>query len=65
MTRKDFKLIADVIARHLADMKTITPEEGKVYVLASIADLTDSMADALSTTNANFDRGRFERACGL
>lgn len=65
MSRKDFELVADVIARHLADMKRIAPPEAQVYVLAGVADLADSMADALATTNRAFKRERFLTACGF
>lgn len=54
MTRKDFQLIADVI-RNLDEV--IEPEGMRI--------LAEEMADALATTNANFDRARFVKACGV
>jgi hypothetical protein len=54
MTRKDFKLIADVIrhADEIADDMT----------LAAIAE---NLADALGTTNPLFNRAKFLDACGV
>lgn len=53
MTRKDYVMIAEVIAtnwHYSADTK---------------ADLARSFADALETDNPRFDRDRFLKACGV
>ncbi len=57
MTRKDFYLIADVISAVRAET------EGTMDGI--LDNLTRKFADVLAGTNGNFDRGRFERACGL
>lgn len=54
MTRKDFQLIADVIAQ-------FQPEDGKAMVSPDL--MAGAMATALATTNPNFDRERFLKAC--
>ncbi len=51
MTRRDFQLIAGV----LAETRNIEATSRDLYVRA--------FADALKSTNPRFDRGRFERAC--
>jgi hypothetical protein len=53
MTRKDFQLIADVIATawHASE--------------ESRRDMAESMADALAGTNDRFDRAKFLTACGV
>jgi hypothetical protein len=56
MTRKDFQLIADVIAQ-------FTKHEGKTMV--SPALIAGELADALATTNDRFNRETFLTACGV
>jgi hypothetical protein len=53
MTRRDFQLIADVIAETRATFGDYPP----------IDQLITRMGTALYGTNPRFDRGRFERAC--
>lgn len=53
MTRKDFELIAAVVAS--------LPGDTEVHA-DYIADL---LADALATSNPRFNRDRFMRACGV
>jgi hypothetical protein len=53
MTRKDFELIAEVIA---------TSWHGSEE---TAADLANRMADALATTNHRFNRKQFLKACGV
>jgi hypothetical protein len=53
MTRKDYKLIAEVIAVNMFDSY-----EGKV-------DLVDNLANKLEQDNPRFDRARFLEACGV
>ena len=53
MTRKDYQLIADVIAVNWfgsAELK---------------ADLANNLADKLEQDNPRFDRARFLTACGV
>lgn len=52
MTRKDFQMIADVVATTLA---TVTPESRQCLALDFAAEL--------SKTNTRFDAGRFVKAC--
>ncbi len=53
MTRRDFQLIAGVLAetRHIEETSRV------LYV--------DAFARVLAETNPRFDRGRFARACGI
>lgn len=51
MTKKDYELIAEVIA---------TAWHGSGELKSSLAN---NMADALQTTNPRFDRARFLAAC--
>lgn len=57
MTRKDFQLIADVIAA--------VREETGGTVDGILDNMSRKFADVLYGTNPRFDRGRFERACGV
>ena len=52
MTRKDFQLIADVVANTLA---TVKPEARQCLAL--------DFAAALAETNTRFDAHRFVKAC--
>jgi len=54
MTRKDFELIADVIANKLGFLS-----RGDHTFVA------ESFADRLKTTNPNFDYNRFLKACNV
>jgi hypothetical protein len=58
MTRKDFQLIADVIA----EMSVKHPE---MFRLGASALFAHNLADALATTNPRFDSERFLTACGV
>lgn len=52
MTRKDFELIAGVISN------------SQGLTRGGVMDtLAERLADALATTNPNFDRARFLKAC--
>lgn len=53
MTRKDFQLIADVVAR----LDGLTAEQQR--------EIAGDFADALHTANPQFDRSRFLKACGV
>ena len=53
MTRKDFQIIADVIATSWH-----ASEESR-------RDMANNMADALAGTNDRFDREKFLTACGV
>jgi hypothetical protein len=53
MTRKDFEMIAEVIA---------TAWHGSQETRT---DLSNKMADALETTNPRFNRALFLEACGV
>ena len=61
MTKKDFILIAEVLAesKYLIDSQTpISAEQARVRI-------ANATADALATTNPRFDRARFLAACGV
>jgi len=51
MTRKHFQLIADALTKFQHD--------------GGHAEVCELMADALATTNPQFDRARFLTACGV
>jgi len=55
MTKKDFKLIAEVLRKN-----DYAQESQFSYLFESLAE---SFADALATTNPRFDRERFLAAC--
>lgn len=57
MTKKDFYLIADVISA------VRTETDGTVDGI--LDNLSKKFADVLAGTNPCFDRGGFERACGV
>lgn len=64
MTRKDFKLIADVV-RQLRTFEAHDAELSEdVAHAVRWSDVADRLATALATTNARFDRERFLEACG-
>lgn len=56
MTRKDFQLIADV----LAGDSFATEGRGQAHRVI----VANAFADALATTNPRFDRAKFMAACG-
>lgn len=58
MTRKDFELIAHVLRQNKSDL--VDAKGWNPWALT-----VHSMASALATANANFDRSRFLKACGL
>lgn len=57
MTKRDFELIAAVIKARMADASHIERLE--------LERLSLDMADALRSTNKQFNRDRFLRACGV
>ena len=59
MTKKDYELIAGVMARLSADFNN----GGEDTVSLSL--VAQELADVLSTTNPRFDRARFLSACGV
>ena len=58
MSRKEFQLIADVLAAQYARNPVMTTLDR--YALDHVVI---AMADALATTNPRFDRGKFLAAC--
>jgi hypothetical protein len=59
MTRKDFQLIADTISNLAADFNNGGSDE------VSLSLVAQELADALATTNSQFNRARFLTACGV
>lgn len=55
MTRKDFELIARTIKRLAGERNGGQSKE----------TVAEAFADALTGTNAGFDRARFLKACGV
>ena len=60
MTRKDFELIASILAASKPDSDGNSYDEKKQWELT-----VNEFADCLPSSNANFDRERFLKACGL
>lgn len=60
MTRKDFELIAEV----LKSSKPLTRLAGSKDRTFQWHCMVEEFASRLATTNGNFDRERFLRACG-
>jgi hypothetical protein len=52
MTRKDFQLIADTLRN-----------ASEVVDELALSTLADMFAEQLATTNPNFDKARFVKAC--
>lgn len=61
MTRKDFQMIAGV----LADVGSVFVNTGSDEADEVLAVIVDAFADALAGTNPAFDRARFLSACGV
>lgn len=59
MTRKDFQLIADVLKPWITRDGTPDVED------ALCASIARDFSDKLASTNPNFNRARFLRACGV
>ena len=59
MTRKDFELVAAV----LAGLPFEGDSAGPVATAAQIDGIAQRFADALATTNPAFDRAKFLSAC--
>lgn len=57
MTRKDYVLIAKVIADIVSDFGQEEPVQPSL--------IAEELADALAGDNPNFDRERFLTACGV
>lgn len=56
MTRKDYKLIANIIKKH---------RDESANAKAEFAEMVDSFCRELKAENPNFKREVFESACGL
>lgn len=66
MTRKDFELIAAVVARERTNARTLPLKVAvKEARIAAVDGTAYALAHALATTNPLFDRSRFLRACGV
>jgi hypothetical protein len=66
MTRKDFALIAGVIAERRNQEQKMGAEGEMLNLVNAILDsLSQDFATELATTNANFDRSRFLNASGV
>ena len=69
MTRKDFELVADVVAALSSDAKfeaiklRLGDSAAPVTTAAQTYGIALRFADALATTNPAFDRSKFVRAC--
>lgn len=57
-TRATFEMTARVLKENL---RTATADDAR----AIVAGIADDLASEFQRSNSRFDRGRFERACGL
>ena len=64
MTKKDFKLIADVIKSAKNNNPETEFRDRKTYD-RTLVDLTNDFANRLIQTNQLFDRIKFVAACGF
>ena len=60
MTRKDYKIIANVLSTAVMDCKSGT-EEDVIFITRVVVD----MASELYDDNHNFNHQKFYEACGL
>lgn len=63
MTRKDFEAVAEIIRTnsHVVSLST-TFEEGALFAGSSIAD---EICKVFKADNPQFDREKFQQACGF
>jgi len=61
MTRKDFQLIAETVR----GLDTFSYQYDGCDMPSSRWQAANAFADKLASTNPNFDRERFLRACGV
>lgn len=59
MTRRDFEMIAEVIAER------VRLHEHRTLRVTTLHELALDFADRLRATNPRFDRDRFMAACGF
>lgn len=64
MTRKDYELIAAVLADYAPKGLGFINSEREAQI-GQWLDMVDDMADALAKDNPRFDKDRFLRACGV
>ena len=62
MTKKDYCMMADLIAGHYEYQQIDRNEGGGMSALAMLAR---DLASRLAWMNPKFDSGRFLRACGI
>lgn len=61
MTRKDYQLIADILARHNREAN----ERGRHFEAGAVAGVAYELATKLKADNPRFNRDTFLGACGL
>ena len=65
MTKKDYELIASVIATNYLHSHLWSNEDKREGAETAVECIAEDMADMLAADNLRFDRNRFLRACGL
>lgn len=65
MTKKDYKLIAEVLRVQHTSLGFLKPGDEQDIWQAAIVCTARHLADELKQTNSKFDRERFLAACGL
>ncbi len=61
MTRKDYQLIADILAQHNREAN----ERGRQFEAGAVAGVAYELATKLQADNPRFNRDTFLGACGL
>ena len=65
MTRRDFELIALVIANTVGAHRTYNDADRRAYGIGACRDVAADFAFRLASVNPRFDRARFMAACGF
>lgn len=65
MTKKDYEIVAAVIARRIALAPEECDPETSLDVLIEIKEIATDLADKFQADNPRFDRSVFMAACGI
>ncbi len=65
MTRKDYELIASVIARHVGAYKSSGDTKEAADKIRAVGLLAAEISKVFGETNPRFDSARFLRACDI
>ena len=65
MTKKDYELIAAVIATNYRESHLWSNKDKREGAENSVECISEDLANMLAADNSRFDRERFLQACGL